>query len=561
MRQAKLPAVGWVRRESDSGSRVQLDRQHRGRGALDREHGLIRNLRDPLSIDLGRGRWKRLPDPNPLAGDAPLRINDMLSYHPFYALQGPPGSGKTTVAARALCKFLDQEAGARVLVSAQSNFALDNLAARLIEELPPDTLTLRITATNSDRPPRPPVNNHTLEELTSRVVERARTHVRGLLRESGLSPKERALAQEWLNVVLSDKVELGDRIRAGASVVFATCSMAASLYDDATETNRSFDWVIVEEAAKAWPTEIVVPLVLGNRWTLIGDHRQLGAFRSDQVSRFLNGLGGMHDEDMKRHYAAREDRLKVLALFRELFADHGPADRPPGHVHAVDRLNLQFRMHRDIAAPVGRTFYPAQPPQMDDDKLPLSFLDTFHSANKPHGVIHPPFLAGRPLVWIDTAGHAGFEDNPHWSNEGEAELIANLVQRMDPPPAPPDADDKTDGSLVVLTPYRAQVALLTRKGELRGRVYTVHSYQGREADRVIVSLVRTEQRGTTPMANLGHVGTDEVANVLLSRARRLCVVVGSYGHFAVNGGQSWDLITRAVARYGTIVPSSEIGLP
>lgn len=560
-RGAKLPAEGWVRRENDGGSRVQLDRQHRGRGALDREHGLIRNLRDPLSIDLGRGRWKRLVDAEPLAGDAPQRINDMLSYHPFYALQGPPGSGKTTVAARALRKYLELEAGSRVLVSAQSNFALDNLAARLIEELPEDTLTLRVTAANSDRPPRPPLDKHTLEELTTRVADAARARVRRLLRESVLTPKERALAEEWLSAVQSDKVELGDRIRAGASVVFATCSMAATLYDDATETNRSFDWVIVEEAAKAWPTEIVVPLVLGTRWTLIGDHRQLGAFRSDQVSRFLSSLGAMHDEDMKRHYEAREDRLKVLAMFRELFADHGPASRAPGHVHAVDRLNLQFRMHRDIAAPVGRTFYPARPARMGEDQLPVSFLDTFHTANKPHGVVHPGFLKNRPLVWIDTAGHAGFEDSPYWSNEGEAELIADLVQRMDPPPAPPDADDKADGSLIVLTPYRAQVARLNLKGELRGRVYTVHSYQGREADRVIVSLVRTEQRGTTPMANVGHVGADEVANVLLSRARRLCVLVGSWGHFAVNGGPSWDIITKAVAQYGTIVPSKEVGFP
>jgi superfamily I DNA and/or RNA helicase len=230
-------------------------------------------------------------------------------------------------------------------------------------------------------------------------------------------------------------------------------------------------------------------------------------------------------------------------------------------VHAVDRLNLQFRMHRDIAAPVGRTFYPARPARKGDDQLPVSFLDTFHTANKPHGVVHPGFLKNRPLVWIDTAGHAGFEDSPYWSNEGEAELIAGLVQRMDPPPAPPDADDKADGSLIVLTPYRAQVARLNLKGELRGRVYTVHSYQGREADRVIVSLVRTEQRGTTPMANVGHVGADEVANVLLSRARRLCVLVGSWGHFAVNGGPSWDIITKTVARYGTIVPSKEVGFP
>jgi hypothetical protein len=77
---------------------------------------------------------------------------------------------------------------------------------------------------------------------------------------------------------------------------------------------------------------------------------------------------------------------------------------------------------------------------------------------------------------------------------------------------------------------------------------------------VIVSLVRTEQRGGTPVANVGHVGADEVVNVLLSRARRLCVLVGSFGHFAAYGGQSWDIVTRAVARYGRIVSCDEADL-
>jgi hypothetical protein len=42
--------------------------------------------------------------------------------------------------------FLEREKGARVLVSAQSNFALDNLAAQLLRELPVDqVIVLRET--------------------------------------------------------------------------------------------------------------------------------------------------------------------------------------------------------------------------------------------------------------------------------------------------------------------------------------------------------------------------------------------------------------------------------
>jgi serine/threonine protein kinase len=562
---AQIPAAGWVRRSDDGGSRTQLDRQLRARIALDMQPGLIRNLRDPLSIDLGRGRWSgadagHSSSGRPLDGDAPRRIRDMLAYHPFYALQGPPGSGKTTVAANAIDRFLDAEGGARVLVSAQSNFALDNLGKRLVKDLPRDTLILRVTTEGGDAPDKP-VDRHTLNALTRSLSDQVRDRLRSAAYRSSLGDRERVLADEWLSCIESNQVELGDRIRAGASVVLATCSMAATLLDGTRDAAEMFDWVIVEEAAKAWPTEIVVPLVLGARWALIGDHRQLGAHRSQEVAQFLGSLRRSSDEDLQRHYEQRQVRLRTLGLFRSLFEAAEAAAEPGGHVRPCDRLTWQFRMHKDIAQPVARAFYPVEPVQQDADELPVSFLNTSSAANVAHGVVHPGFLKGTSLVWVDTTGDNQYVDKRQWSNAGECDLIAAIVERMDPPPAPSGADDDDDGSLVVLTPYRAQVKLLNNKGELRGRVHTVHSFQGREADRVIVSLVRSARRGTTPSANVGHVGQDEVANVLLSRARRLCILVGSYGHFAAYGGPKWSIIAEAVARYGTIVDAGRLEFP
>jgi superfamily I DNA and/or RNA helicase len=122
---------------------------------------------------------------------------------------------------------------------------------------------------------------------------------------------------------------------------------------------------------------------------------------------------------------------------------------------------------------------------------------------------------------------------------------------MRPEPAPPDSEG--DGSLVVLTPYRAQVSKLRQRGSLLGRVHTVHSFQGREADRVVVSLVRSTTVDGGPPANIGHVGHDEVANVLLSRAHRLMVIVGNLEHFRKNGGPRWHDLTAVIQRYGRVV--------
>ena len=62
--------------------------------------------------------------------------------------------------------------------------------------------------------------------------------------------------------------------------------------------------------------------------------------------------------------------------------------------------------------------------------------------------------------------------------------------------------DKTEATVMVISPYRAQVDLIRNlieeeKLSLTIRVDTVDSFQGQEADVVIVSLVRTQEAGFT----------------------------------------------------------------
>ncbi|NKY28544.1 AAA domain-containing protein [Nocardia gamkensis] len=569
-----VPRRGWVRPAEDSGSRPHLSRQLRARQALESQPTLISELRRPRPMEIGQQDWDVDPEGN-LQGNSPQVILAMLSRLPFYALQGPPGSGKTTAVANALKLFLANERGAKVLVSAQSNYALDNLAERLIKLLPDDYIILRERSQRGEDAVSDAVKPFTLDKLSERnykkvvntLQARLERHAKGEADpELGrrLSDEERRISQEWLDCVHSDQFELSDRIRNGASVVLATCSVAADALSDSTDITESFDWVVVEEAAKAWPTELVVPLTLGTRWTLIGDHRQLGAHRSDEVEAFLEGLRNHTTDEVKLHYVAKRDRLGVLNLFRSLFepavADDEAhpltvteelADRTEG----LGKLEMQFRMHRNIAEPVRRVFYRTEPAQLDADGLWTSFLESHPSASVPHGVNMPRYLRDRPLVWIDTEDVPGCHDLPMWSNDGEVDLIDRMVDKLRPVSAAPGGDGP--GSLAILTPYAKQLDKLQMRGNLTDRVFTVHSFQGREADRVIVSLVRTTRVADNPRQNVGHVGKDEVANVLLSRAKRLLVLVGRFEHFRDNGGQSWRDITSLVELFGTRVRSEE----
>jgi len=212
-------------------------------------------------MEIGQQAWDVDPEAK-LHGNSPAIILAMLSRLPFYALQGPPGSGKTTAVANALKLFLANERGAKVLVSAQSNYALDNLAERLIKLLPDTYVILRETSKRGQDSVSDAVQPYTLDNLSQRtyveIVRSMQSRLKGHAKgepdpELGrrLTEPEQQISQEWLESVRSGQLELSDRLRNGASVVLATCSVAADALTDSTDITESFDWVIVEEAAKA----------------------------------------------------------------------------------------------------------------------------------------------------------------------------------------------------------------------------------------------------------------------------------------------------------------------
>jgi superfamily I DNA and/or RNA helicase len=342
--------------------------------------------------------------------------------------------------------------------------------------------------------------------------------------------------RRWAGVAEKTLLELTERVRASADVVFATCSIAGALTDDFRDSAGIFDWVIVEEAAKAWPTEIIIPLVRGVRWTLVGDHRQLGPHRSQDMHTFLEKLSTYDHEQVSLHYEAREGYEEFVRLFEGFFTKKGET-AADGNLPPVNSLDTQFRMHPDMAEPFARAFYDGieSGPGLREDRA--------------HGLTTPRYLEGAPLVWLDTSRHEGCEDEGMWHNPGEVALIEDLVRRLNL------GDDRDPDRLVVLTPYRQQVDKLGQS-ILGDRVHTVHSFQGGESNIGIISLVRSTVRGGDVRQNVGHTASPEVINVMLSRAKKLMVVVGNLPHFERHGGPDWATVITTFREVGRIVDAT-----
>ena len=566
-----FPDRGWLRPAGDNGSQVSLRRQFDARWELLDNKILLRQLRRPSTI---RG----LPDRWADAGkglDGGEVVTDMLVSEPFFALQGPPGTGKTEVAARAITAHLTAEPGERVLVSAQSNYALDNLALRVLQRLgavdkhmrpmrADHAVALRVTTRAGEDRVDDRMVPFTLEALASRRQRELRDHAAAQY-ERETEPGKRKFLARWLEIIDGCGPELADRLRRGASLVFATCTAAVPEFVTPAETCL-FDWVLVEEAAKAWPTELAIPLVRGHRWTLIGDHHQLPAHRRREVEQFLIDSHADDDPEVAMHGERAEEYRQAFNMFGRLFEHDEPADRTAAEEGTLERpvrrLTCQYRMNEPISEVVSRVFYPrAQPAEHRmAAELPQGLLKT-GKEYEPHGLNAPEWVDGRSLIWLDTRTVPECADEFAWANPGEVELIADFVSRLRPSPQP-GRHGLGEEPLAILTPYRRQAELLRARGQLAKHVFTVHSFQGREANIVVVSLVRDTRRGGPehPWRNIGHLTQPELCNVMLSRARRLLVIVGDLRHFEQNATGFWRDIGRCVREFGIVVPAEQVAV-
>ncbi|MET8849234.1 AAA domain-containing protein [Amycolatopsis sp. NPDC004625] len=559
----QLPEIGWLCPGSDRGTHRVLMRQDAARQELLDNRALIAQMREPRTIAGRRAPWSKAA--KGLDGDGGKAVVDMLVNQPFFALQGPPGTGKTTVAAHAIAAYLAKEPG-RVLISAQSNFALDNLAQRVLEVTKAidangrvkgesDIIPLRVaSAAGADRVSQA-LRPFRIVELTRRRAGELRRRVDIELSDRRDDAALRLLGK-WKSLLAGCEPELADRLRRSANLVFATCATATPEAVARSGASSLYDWVVVEEAAKAWPTELAIPLVRGLRWTLIGDHRQLPAHRRREVEDFLRECARSDNPDI----AIEEGRVEEFRKFFDLFASLFESDRKEADSRlssATRKLTTQYRMRKPIAEVVSRVFYPATEPVPAGELLP-GLLSTGRP-DSPAWPTAPKWLGEHPLIWLDTSGMGGGNDEPYWCNPAEADLVRELFAQLRPRPATfPSSSEKRP--VAVLSPYRAQVKLLAEDEDVKPYVSTLHAFQGQQADVVIASMVRDTRRAdqSKPWRNIGHLTQTHLLNVLLSRARDLLIVVGHLPHLENSGSEVWARLGEAIRRFGVVMPAGKV---
>ena len=254
-------------------------------------------------------------------------------------------------------------------------------------------------------------------------------------------------------------------------VVATTNNSAADLPDD------SFDLAVVDEATQATVQSTFVPFTKAGTLIHAGDHGQLPPYSATDEP----------DDDRYR------------SLFERLYPEDGVYGPSIGVL-----LTAQYRMHPDVAAFPNRSFY---------------------GGGLENGGEVTPVDGLPPLVGVDVAGRERRGDGHSYYNREEASEVASLVERL------LDADVTPD-EVGVITPYEAQVEVVEDElRELPGNddvdVDTVDSFPGSEREAVVVSFVRSNERGDVGILGRTPDGPRRL-NVALTRAERFCGLVGDW---------------------------------
>jgi len=311
----------------------------------------------------------------------------------------------------------------------------------------------------------------------------------------------RDLVAEWRDLFGADEALLGERLLRRARIIAATC---LAVGDDALRERR-FGWAIVDEAARALESEIIVPLVQARRSILIGDEKQLPPHVDNDIADEKFRAAGIRREDIKK------------SLFASL-AER--ADQPTSYPKAVLMLKRQYRMHPDIRGLVSAVFY--------DNKLTDGEGCT--ADTRAHGL---PWLR-HAVVWRSTSklpdrikAETEVGRRPGWYvNDAEARAIEELLERIETTYRGAGVAKRVG----IISGYKKQVEALTERLLARGgdrwraldlTIETVDSYQGNERDIIIYSAVRSNAARV-----IGFLEEQERLNVALSRARELLCIVG-----------------------------------
>ena len=289
--------------------------------------------------------------------------------------------------------------------------------------------------------------------------------------------------------------EYEDIVKKYSMTTAATCQNSLDLH---SITEKTFNLVVVDEAARANPLDLFIPMSMGKKIILVGDHKQLPHMLEPDVVKRIK------DNPKVKNFSTLEQ-----SLFERLYEMFSKETKP-----RTVMLNEQFRMHPDICKFVSDQFY--------EGKLKMS-----PSANLENYKSHAEINGGRALAFINIPNSEGAEQSgKSISRNVEAKKICKDVAKI--------LEKVPNATIGIIAFYSAQVLLINRYlSEIINdeqinqiEVGTVDAFQGKEYDYVLLSCVRSFKDNGPHKHNIEFLNKPNRLCVAFSRSKKQLAVYG-----------------------------------
>jgi len=369
---------------------------------------------------------------NPVQNDA---VSKILGTQNYCLIQGPAGTGKTYVIAKSAIELAKQ--GDKILLTAFTNRAVDNICKYLLENQ--FTKFIRLGSTHAIQPE---IRDYTLVAYKKQNPEK--------------STKE----------IIND-----------FSIIVATTSTISNpVYE-----RLGIKTIIIDEASQMTEPTVLSALLEGNRFILVGDHKQL--------------------PPVVQSPKGQKEGMSV-SLFQRL------AENTSESVHL---LTHQFRMNEKLMEFSNQTFYNNKLESFDDlvrfqNLMELRSFSGDYSDFKDSSIYDPK----TPLVYVPVSGIFNPENKV---NLEEVQTASEIIKKFLELGLEPN-------QIGVICPYRGQVGELRRSLPPKTVVDTVDRFQGSDRELILLSLTETISKGKRGFSDARRL------NVAITRAKKKLVVIG-----------------------------------
>lgn len=447
-------------------------------------------------------------------------VTQAMQTNDVFLIQGPPGTGKSTVITEIVNQIFLDNNESKVLITSPSHVAVDHLLKNILVCQKERTVVRIGTSEKIDKASSNLLANEQLKSWATGIMNSSLQFTEGFIKERSGNDKilsrylQRHLYDnEQIDVSDIDSeifnandlllletikawkkrllmlTEFDDIFAREASIVASTCAGISTRH---ALRNLTYDWVIIDEAARATAPELLLPMILGKKIILVGDHRQLPPIIS-----LANDSGF-------------ESKINLKLLEKSLFEDVFEK----GSEESKVTLQSQFRMHKNISELIRHCFYPTYniATKIPNEKRNHNLQDNFN------------------VLWIDTST---LKDNKQTTSEGgsyrnlpEVQIIKKELDMLNKI----YKEKNIIKEVAVISGYNAQKKILidyiepenSKWTNLKLKIDNIDAFQGSECDIVFFSIVRSNDDG-----KLGFLSDYRRINVALSRGKSRLYIVGN----------------------------------